>query len=181
MVKVGGEYNMSCLTSLRQPSRFPVNHGVDVDDDGPRDPETDASGDDWEVFVDHQVADLGRRLNRRLEVFSRRVDTGENRQEAGHRSQHPTTYDRQRHLRRRHSVVVQQGTVDDGVVSVDGDAAEVKDGWRTQSDVHRVVNLGKQRPMFIFETFSSVYFFFCTVGQKCTQSQNKLNNSLPQK
>ena len=44
-----------------------------------------------------------------------------------------------------HSVVVEEGLVDDGVVPVEADAAQVEDGGRAEGDVHCVVHLNEGR------------------------------------
>ena len=40
-----------------------------------------------------------------------------------------------------HPFVVEEGLVDDGVVPVEADAAQVEDGGRAEGDVHGVVHL----------------------------------------
>ena len=40
-----------------------------------------------------------------------------------------------------HPVIVEEGLIDDGVVPVEADAAQVEDGGRAQGDVHGVVHL----------------------------------------
>ena len=64
---------------------------------------------------------------RLLQVFRRRINSGENRNETGQGSEEPASEDHGVDLARGHSVVVEQRLVDDGVVPVQGDTGQVQD------------------------------------------------------
>lgn len=136
-----GTTTVSLIEHLLLPRSFPVDAVVGVHHDHARDPEGYTGRDNGVRFIDFELARLGI-----VETFAHVVVRGVPMEEDGDEGDDPRRYPHARehyrypfagHLER----VLERPQ--DGVVSVDADAAQVHDGRRTEEDVARVPEIAQ--------------------------------------